>query len=183
MWREVTFIKIGWLGNMMTSSNGKFSALLALCAGTLPVTGELPTQRPVTRSFDVFVELCVNKQLSKQPCGWCFQTPVSSLWRHCNACSATYWLLYKASLPETNVKKTSFDINRCWNGSRPSAKLAWVFFAMADTWMKPDAWYYKLVAWTRNMFKTSECHIEHNCLETFFTRYTLNLIKKRKQRG
>ena len=83
----------------------KFSALLALCAGTLPVTVELPTQRPVTRSFDVFVELCVNKQLSKQSCGWCFQTPVSSLWRHCNECSATYWLLYKASLPETNVKK------------------------------------------------------------------------------
>ena len=30
-----------------------FSALLALCAGNLPVTGELPSQRPVTRSFDV----------------------------------------------------------------------------------------------------------------------------------
>ena len=31
-----------------------FSTLLALCAGNLPVTGEFPTQRPVTRSFDVF---------------------------------------------------------------------------------------------------------------------------------
>ena len=30
-----------------------FSALLALCAGNSPVTGEFPTQRPVTRSFDV----------------------------------------------------------------------------------------------------------------------------------
>ena len=30
-----------------------FSALLALCAGNSPVTGELPSQRPVTRSFDV----------------------------------------------------------------------------------------------------------------------------------
>ena len=32
-----------------------FSALLALCAGNSPVTGEFPSQRPVTRSFDVFV--------------------------------------------------------------------------------------------------------------------------------
>ena len=30
-----------------------FSALLALCAGNSPVTGEFPSQRPVTRSFDI----------------------------------------------------------------------------------------------------------------------------------
>ena len=30
-----------------------FSALLSLCAGNSPVTGEFPSQRPVTRSFDV----------------------------------------------------------------------------------------------------------------------------------
>ena len=29
-----------------------FSALLALCAGNSPVTGELPSQRPVARRFD-----------------------------------------------------------------------------------------------------------------------------------
>ena len=38
---------------MMTSSNGNISALLALCAGNSPVTGEFPPQRPVKRSFDV----------------------------------------------------------------------------------------------------------------------------------
>ena len=32
-----------------------FSALLAICAGNSPVTGEFPAQRPVTRSFDVFL--------------------------------------------------------------------------------------------------------------------------------
>ena len=31
-----------------------FSALLALCAGNSPVTGEFSSQRPVTQSFDVF---------------------------------------------------------------------------------------------------------------------------------
>ena len=46
-----------------------FSALLALCAGNSPVTGELAAQRPVTQSFDVFFDLRLNKQLSKQPWG------------------------------------------------------------------------------------------------------------------
>ena len=56
-----------------------FSALLALCAGNSPV----PTQRPVTRSFDVFVELRLNQQLSKQWRRRWFETPSRSLWRHC----------------------------------------------------------------------------------------------------
>ena len=34
-----------------------FSALLALCAGNSPVTGEFPSQMPVTRSFDVYFDL------------------------------------------------------------------------------------------------------------------------------
>ena len=33
------------------------SALLALCAENSPVTGEFPSQRPVTRNFDVFFDL------------------------------------------------------------------------------------------------------------------------------
>ena len=33
------------------------SALLVLCAGNSPVTGEFPAQKPVTRSFDVFFDL------------------------------------------------------------------------------------------------------------------------------
>ena len=61
-----------------------FSALLALCEGTSPVTGELPSQRPVTRSFDVFFDLRLNKRLSKPLWGWWFETPSRSLWRHCN---------------------------------------------------------------------------------------------------
>ena len=38
----------------------------------------------VTRSFDVFCDLRLNKRLSKQPWGWWFETPSWSLWRHCN---------------------------------------------------------------------------------------------------
>ena len=43
-----------------------FSALLAICAGNSPVSGDFPTQRPVTRNFHVFYDLCLNKRLSKQ---------------------------------------------------------------------------------------------------------------------
>ena len=41
-----------------------FSALLAICAGNSPVPGEFHSQRPVTRSFDVFYYLRLNKRLS-----------------------------------------------------------------------------------------------------------------------
>ena len=61
-----------------------FSSLLAICAGNSPVPGEFPTQRPVTRSFDVFFHLRLNKQWSKQSWGWWFDTLSRPLWRHCN---------------------------------------------------------------------------------------------------
>ena len=47
----------------------KLAALLALCAGNSPVPGEFPAQRPVTRSFDVFSDLRLNKRLSKHEAG------------------------------------------------------------------------------------------------------------------
>ena len=76
-------ILVNW-SNMMTSSNGNISALLAICAGNSPVPGEFPTQRPVTRSFDVFFDLRLNKRLSKQSWGWWFETLSRPLWRHRN---------------------------------------------------------------------------------------------------
>ena len=47
------------------------------------VPGEFRTQRPVTRSFDVFFDLRLNKPLSIQ-WGWWFQTLSRSLWRNSN---------------------------------------------------------------------------------------------------
>ena len=61
-----------------------FSTLLALCAGNSLVTGEFPSQRPVTRSFNVFFNLRLNKRESKQSLGWWFDAPSRSLWRHYN---------------------------------------------------------------------------------------------------
>ena len=60
-WKMNTFLNTWWRHQMET-----FSALLAICAGNSPVPGECPAQRPVTRNFDVFFDLRLNKRLSKQ---------------------------------------------------------------------------------------------------------------------
>ena len=52
--------------------------------GNSPVTGESPSQKPLTPSFNVFFDLCLNKRLSKQSWGWWFKTTSRSLRRHCN---------------------------------------------------------------------------------------------------
>ena len=53
---------ISWWRHQMET----FSALLAICAGNSPASVEFPAQRPVTRSFDVSFDLCLNKRLRKQ---------------------------------------------------------------------------------------------------------------------
>ena len=55
-WLTVREISTWWRHQMET-----FSALLAICAGNSPITGEFPAQRPVTRSLDVFFDLSLNK--------------------------------------------------------------------------------------------------------------------------
>ena len=75
---EKTFLT--WWRHQMET----FSALLAICAGNSPVTGEFPTQRPVTRFFDVYFDLRPKERLSKQSWGWWFETLSSPLWRHRN---------------------------------------------------------------------------------------------------
>ena len=47
-----------------------FYALLAFCAGNSPVTGDFLAQKPVTRCFDVFFDLRLDKWLSNQSWGW-----------------------------------------------------------------------------------------------------------------
>ena len=62
-----------------------FSTLLILFERYPLITGGFPSQRPVTRSFDVFFDLHLNKRLSKQSRRQWFETQTHSLRRHCNA--------------------------------------------------------------------------------------------------
>ena len=68
----------------MTSSNGNIFRVTGPLCGEFTGPGEFPAQRPVTRSFDVFFDLRLNKRLSKHAWGWWFETPAWSLWRHRN---------------------------------------------------------------------------------------------------
>ena len=100
-----------------------FPALLlaTLCveSNTL-VTGEFPSQRPVTRSFDVFIDLRLNKRLSKQSSGRWFETPSSSLW-HMSSVVHTICILvfcYIFWLPATKAWYDIFRSHRsCFTGT------------------------------------------------------------------
>ena len=76
----------------------EFSASLALCAGNSPVTDEFSSQRPVTRSFDVFFDLPLNKRLSKHSWGWWFEAPSRSLCRHRCKVGCLFWILLEGIL-------------------------------------------------------------------------------------
>ena len=78
---------VAWWRHQMEA----LSALLTICAGNSPVTGEFHAQRPVTRSFDALFDLRLNKRrgLSKQWWGWWFETHSYPLWRHC---SVLFWI-------------------------------------------------------------------------------------------
>ena len=69
---------------VMTSSNRNIFRVTGHLCGEFAVSGEFPAQRPVTRSFDVFFDLRLDKRLSKQSWGRWFETPSRPLWRHCN---------------------------------------------------------------------------------------------------
>ena len=69
---------------MMTSSNGNIFRVTGHLCGEFTGHRCIPAQMPVTRSFHVFFDLRLNKQLSKQSWGWWFETQSRPLWRHCN---------------------------------------------------------------------------------------------------
>ena len=52
--------------------------------GESPVNGGFPSQRPVTRGFDIFFDLRLTKRVGKQPRRRWFETQSRSLWRRCN---------------------------------------------------------------------------------------------------
>ena len=75
-------------------------------------TGHRWIERPVTRSFDVFFDLPLNKRLNKQSWGWWFETLSCSLWRHSND-------VYNVNVQETSVTEhaiveTDYLIEAVW---------------------------------------------------------------------
>ena len=71
--------------HMMTSSNGNIFRVTGHLCGEFTGDRWIPRTKPVTRSFDIFFDLRLNKRLSKQSWGWWFETLSRLLWSHCNA--------------------------------------------------------------------------------------------------
>ena len=61
----------------------------------------------MTRSFDVYFDLRLNKRLSKQSWGWWFETPSWSLWRQCND-KRNYQKSFSARYPAVTI---SYPVN------------------------------------------------------------------------
>ena len=83
-----------WLYYLNTTSNGTwhtwwrhqietFSALLGLCEGNSPVTGEFPAKDQSSGAL-MFSSICSWKKQLKQVRRRWFETPSRSLWRQCN---------------------------------------------------------------------------------------------------
>ena len=114
-----------------------FSALLAICAENSPVPGEFSTQRPVTRSFDVYFDLRPNKGLSKQLWGWWFETQACPLWRHRNG---------------THICGIGVGVGGGWNGVKLIEAERCIYASQneaiidSDNGLSPDR--YQAIIWT-----------------------------------
>ena len=132
-------VELEGLTIMMTLSNGNISRVTGLLRGIHRSSVNSPNKRPVTRSFGVFFDLRLNQRLSKQSCGWWFETRSDSLWRQYNA---NYWShenrKLKSALPgyfwitrsETMHEVTNWFIDDMWwiavsNLSQKSIYLWW----------------------------------------------------------
>ena len=79
---------IAWWHHRMKT----LSTLLALFERNPPVTGGFPSQRPVTRSFDVFFDLRLSNWFSGQSIRRWFETPSRSLWCFCNGITHSVYI-------------------------------------------------------------------------------------------
>ena len=87
-----------------------FSVLLAICAGNSPVIGEFPAQRPVTLSFDVFFDLCLNE-------GWVNSHVAGDLRRHHTHYDVTVMSLKKLTDQLTSVNNPMIKL--CYDHLSP----------------------------------------------------------------
>ena len=73
-----------YAGTMMTLSNGNIFCAPGFLWGKSTSHQLIPSQRPVMWRFDVFLDLCQSKCLSKQLKCWWFEMTSCSLCCHCN---------------------------------------------------------------------------------------------------
>ena len=119
---------------MMSSSNGNIFCVTGPLWGKSNGHRWIPPQMSATPSFDVFLDLRLNKRLSKQSrCRW-FETPPCSLWRHCNVtaqrhCShnITNKMIMIASGTRFNIKMTSYQYGKSQCGDKTILRPSYLY--------------------------------------------------------
>ena len=119
---------------MLTSSSGDIFRVTGPLSGEFTGPGEFPAQWPVTRSFDVFFDLRLNKGLSKQPRGWWFETPPWSLWRQCNVVSGNIAHLGIREFFVTTMTTFTPPKNSISQGKVGIKDKCFRLFTVTDTW-------------------------------------------------
>ena len=122
-----------------------FPASLALCAGNSPVTGEFASQRPVTRNFDVFFDLRLNKRLNKQLVIWDIRWTIflctymfiwietNTLCYHVNSqVKSIFCILHVNLYDHLKFWKVWFMKNNLWNA------FYWHWISSISAWMIND---------------------------------------------
>ena len=93
-----------------------FSVSLILCEGNPAVTGGLPSQRSVTRNLDIFLDLRLNKRMSKRSRRRWFETPSRSLCCHLNdhSCFVVCCIEYRSPWWRHEMETFSALLAFCW---------------------------------------------------------------------
>ena len=131
---DVVVLCVAKVVSMMTSSNGNIFRVTGPLCGEFTGPGEFPAQSPVTRIFDVFFDLRLNKRLSKQPWGWWFETPSWSLWRQCNGkvdpVGKLSWKIGSGS-KSTKIKQNTANYQLCAQNiwTQPTCLCVWTILA------------------------------------------------------
>ena len=149
---QVITVQWSWWRHEMET----FSALLALCEGNPPVT----FTNGVTRSFDVFFDLCLSKRLSKESRRRWFETPSRSLWRHCNGSVSLppNIIVHKICVASSFATKSILDILSSSSSAAAAAVAAAVVAA---------ALLYSLVSYVFKQ-KTFLSHQIYSCAQPVF---------------
>ena len=113
------------LATMTTSSNGIVFRVTGPLWGEFTGHRWFPLKKPVTRSFDVFFEMRLNKRWSKPSRRQWFETPSCLSWRQCNGYGGQFgsrvWTKETHFSHNLSVQivgwATSHDLNQLWTST------------------------------------------------------------------
>ena len=149
-WELILFIKTHFYGGGLTShfmeEHSSLYFLFSLWRHRMDifcVTGALcreftghrgiPLTKPVTRSLNIFFDLRLNKQLSKQSRRRQLETPLRSIWRHCNGVPNSDQVI-QAAVGSCNIQRVT--LVQFWIGETGQIER---FHALQKEW--PQSWH------------------------------------------